>query len=116
MNITVEYITYNNKEFKNIIPCDNIRSAEILKAKLEKLRHVTEVIIKPIPGETYWVRTKKTEDENTGEWFTAMHDPRACGGWTNQDTWEDFYKEIVEWIHIKKPAIVSTGGSKSENI
>ncbi len=45
MSITVEYITYNNKDFKQIIPCDDMEYAEILKAQLEKLRHVSHVRI-----------------------------------------------------------------------
>ena len=45
MSITVEYITYNNKDFKQIIPCDDMEDAEMLKAQLEKLRHVSGVRI-----------------------------------------------------------------------
>jgi len=45
MSITVEYITYNNKDFKQIIPCDDMEGAEMLKAQLEKLRHVSDVRI-----------------------------------------------------------------------
>lgn len=46
MNITVEYITYNNKDFKQIVPRKCMRDANLLKAQLEKLRHVSEVCIK----------------------------------------------------------------------
>lgn len=45
MSITVEYITYNNKDFKQIIPCDDMEDAEMLKTQLEKLRHVSDVRI-----------------------------------------------------------------------
>ena len=45
MNVIVEYITYNNKDFKQSIPCDDVEDAEILKAQLEKLRHVSDVRI-----------------------------------------------------------------------
>jgi hypothetical protein len=55
---------------------------------------------KLIEGEWYWVR------RYGGKWFPAMHLPRAAGGWTNEDTWEDFNKEIVDFIHILRPAEV----------
>ena len=45
MIITVEYITYNNKDFKQIIPCEDMEDAEMLKMQLEKLRHVSDVRI-----------------------------------------------------------------------
>jgi hypothetical protein len=45
MIITVEYITYNNKDFKQIIPCEDMEDAEMLKTQLEKLRHVSDVHI-----------------------------------------------------------------------
>ena len=32
-----------------------------------------------------------------------MYHPRACNGWTNNDTWEDFNHECREYIHIRKP-------------
>ena len=45
MNINVEYVTYNNKDFKQTIPCVDMEAAEMLKAQLEKLRHVSDVRI-----------------------------------------------------------------------
>jgi len=44
----------------------------------------------------YWVKIK-------GEWFPAMKDPRAVGGWSNQDTWEDFGAEVEEAVEIPYP-------------
>lgn len=46
MIVTIEYITHNNKEFKQIIPCDDMDHAIFLKVQLEKLRHVSDVCIK----------------------------------------------------------------------
>ena len=37
----------------------------------------------------YWVRFRGEK-----EWFLAKKDPRAAGGWTNEDTWEDFGGEV----------------------
>jgi hypothetical protein len=47
-------------------------------------------------GKWYWVKIKD-------EWFPAMYDPSACGGWTNTDTWEDFDNEVVAWQEITPP-------------
>lgn len=45
MIIRVEFISYYNKDFKQIIPCDGMEDAEKLKNQLEKLRHVSDVRI-----------------------------------------------------------------------
>jgi len=31
MSVNVEYITYNNKDFKQIVPCDDMEDAEVIK-------------------------------------------------------------------------------------
>ena len=49
-----------------------------------------------ITGEYYWVKCGRT-------WRVAMYHPRACNGWTNNDTCEDFNYECKEYIHIRKP-------------
>ena len=45
MIIRVEFISYYNKDFKQIIPCEGMEDAEKLKKQLEKLRHVSDVRI-----------------------------------------------------------------------
>lgn len=50
------------------------------------------------PNTWYWVKGMSDED-----WFPAMHDPKAAGGWTNTDTWEDVEGEITEWQEIRSP-------------
>ena len=52
----------------------------------------------PIDGDWYWV----TDMESV---WVACASKSAAGGWTNQDTWEDFEKRVVSWVHIKKPHI-----------
>lgn len=51
-----------------------------------------------IENEWYWVRVK-----NDYEWYPAKYSKKAAGGWTNEDTWEDFDNEVVDWIRIPSP-------------
>ena len=44
----------------------------------------------------YWVKID-------GEWSPAVKDENAAGGWTNLDTWEDFDKEVTEFVKIMLP-------------
>lgn len=44
----------------------------------------------------YWVKIN-------GEWSPAVKDESAAGGWTNLDTWEDFYHEVTEFVKIIPP-------------
>jgi hypothetical protein len=48
-------------------------------------------------GEWYWV------SKDNRNWFIAQYDKDAVGGWKNSDTWEDWDKEIIAWIHIPHP-------------
>jgi hypothetical protein len=52
-----------------------------------------------IPGRWYWVKQVDGDD-----WFPALHDPTRCGGWTNEDTWEDWDSEVNQWRLIPLPA------------
>ena len=68
-------------------------------------------------GEWYWVRRTLKEKpvwipeqdikqyikDIESSWFPAMYDPESCNGWTNGDTWEDFYSEVIEWKKIPYP-------------
>ena len=36
-------------------------------------------------------------------WFPAIKDPHAAGGWTNDDTWEDFGHEVMDSVEIPYP-------------
>ena len=51
----------------------------------------------PPDGTWCWVQ------EGKGRWFPAKRDSAAVGGWTNDDTWEDFFYQVVEWVPIKPP-------------
>jgi hypothetical protein len=50
-----------------------------------------------VEGSWYWV----TYDGET--WFPAKADKQRVGGWSNDDTWEDFYCKITKWILIPTP-------------
>lgn len=47
-------------------------------------------------GVWYWVTTGR-------QVWPAKYDPIACGGWTNEDTWEDYGGRIVAWIKADCP-------------
>jgi len=51
---------------------------------------------RPADGTWCWVTNGK------GEWIAKSHHA-ACGGWTNEDTWEDFSSDIIAWIPIPLP-------------
>jgi hypothetical protein len=53
-----------------------------------------------IPNEYYWIRKKGSD------WFIGKHDPQSYGGWTNDDCWEDFDSEIIDYVHIPKPFFI----------
>jgi hypothetical protein len=38
-----------------------------------------------------------------GNPFPAMRDSGAAGGWTNEDTWEDFQREVTHWMPLPEP-------------
>lgn len=59
----------------------------------------------PIEGEWYWTRGIIIK-----EWFIAKRDSRSTGGWTNEDTWEDFNHQVIEWRIIPRPPT----GTKSQ--
>jgi hypothetical protein len=48
----------------------------------------------PVEGEWYWVRTKD------GAEFPARRRSSAAGGWSNDDTWEDFDRQVKWWSPI----------------
>ena len=47
-------------------------------------------------GEWYWVHL------GDGDWFPAKRMFSACGGWTNDDTWEDFGCNVRDWVRIPR--------------
>jgi hypothetical protein len=51
-----------------------------------------------IPGRWYWV------SKANGSWHPALHNPMSAGGWTNEDTWEDFDGAIIQWRLIPLPS------------
>jgi len=58
MQYMIEYVRYNNNDFIDTVFSKTIEDAEMLKAQLEKLRHVSNVRIVP-------VTEKDGEDETT---------------------------------------------------
>lgn len=60
------------------------------------------------------MKMKKYPPAGTWCWVTngkdawpALHRPNAAGGWTNEDTWEDFDLEVIAWRPIKQPSVAS---------
>lgn len=54
----------------------------------------------------------KTGDREVGAWywvtdgetvFPAKYYPFRIGGWTNEDTWEDFDERVIAWIKADVP-------------
>lgn len=50
---------------------------------------------KLIENAWYWVRIKKSDG-----WFPARYNTNCAGGWTNDDTWEDFGNRVVDFVLI----------------
>lgn len=48
----------------------------------------------PKDGRWYWVKAKN------GNEFPALACKESVNGWTNEDTWEDFYREVIAWKKI----------------
>lgn len=55
-------------------------------------------------GAEYWV----TDSRHV---WLAKASKRAAGGWTNEDTWEDFDRKVVAWIKADVPAAPGQGES-----
>jgi len=45
----------------------------------------------------YWVSGNKEH------WFPAKYSHQYAGNWTNEDTWEDFDRNIKYWVEILPP-------------
>lgn len=64
-----------------------------------------------IEGRWYWVRLRNTHPDPLDDlyqdpcdgWDVAKHDTKAAGGWTNDDTWEDFDNQVSCWRLIPLP-------------
>lgn len=87
-----------SNDFLKSIQATNLDIIDYLISK-----HIKERGQMPEIGKWYLVRTKDSET-----WFPALYDPIASGGWTNQDTWEDFNCEVVEWKQINMEQKVDT--------
>lgn len=61
----------------------------------------------PPDGTWCWVYAGNYVDPLTKEEsrpvFLAKRDSVRAGGWTNDDTWEDFDQEVQCWIPLKTP-------------
>jgi len=49
---------------------------------------------KLIENNWYWVTT------GDDYWFPAKYSKTASGGWGNDDTWEDFHTNVIDWVKI----------------
>ncbi len=49
--VKIEYILYNNKDFKNIVFCKSLSEAKIIKSKLKKLKHISNIKIIGVKNE-----------------------------------------------------------------
>lgn len=47
-----------------------------------------------VRGDWYWV------SHDGATWWPAKHDPSRVGGWSNDDTWEDFEREVKHWHRL----------------
>lgn len=54
-----------------------------------------------LEGRWYWVT------DGASVW-PAMRDSQAAGGWTNQDTWEDFDGRVTACRLIEEPPAIGT--------
>lgn len=59
-----------------------------------------------------WQSSRLHPPDNTWCWVSdglsvwiAKRNITSCGGWTNDDTWEDFGHEVKYWIPIVRPAV-----------
>ena len=53
-----------------------------------------------IVGRWYWVTRGAKGDDI---WFPAIHSDSAVGGWSNEDCWEDWNGEVINWVLIPLP-------------
>lgn len=75
------------KDYMSGLQCRLLRWCRLKRVQKEDLVH----------GRWYWVRTSRYG------WFPAKHHLNAAGGWTNEDTWEDFDCEVIDWQIIPLP-------------
>lgn len=83
--------TWNEMVREYLAPTPNMR--KLGKEETEEILHCLSPLKQ---GCWYWVRIKD-------DWFPAKYDVNAAGHWRNDDTWEDFNHEVVEWKFIPPP-------------
>ena len=54
----------------------------------------------PVDGRWYWVKFE------SGEWFPAMRDNAAYGGWSDDVCWQDIDCEVIDWQEMVPPVEV----------
>lgn len=59
----------------------------------------------------YWVTTG-----DDAEWWPAVYDKGAAGGWTNLDTWQDWDKGVTAFVKIMPPSPKQPVASIGERI
>jgi hypothetical protein len=55
-----------------------------------------------IEGRWYWVTKDPAASDD--EWWPARRDSSRVGGWTNDDTWEDFTHDVRAWKLMPTPS------------
>jgi hypothetical protein len=46
--------------------------------------------------------------------WVAHRGERYSGGWSNEDTWEDFDKSVIAWVPLKEPKMFGLGIDEEE--
>jgi len=74
-----------------------------------------------MPSTIEWERIK-IPSNGTWCWVTdgkniwiAKRSSESAGGWSNDDTWEDFDNEIVAWIVLTEPEAIAKEPQSSDN-
>jgi hypothetical protein len=59
----------------------------------------------PIEGAWYWLSA------DCERWWPGKRESLRCGGWTNDDTWEDFDGSVRHWLPIPAPGSDQSGSA-----
>jgi hypothetical protein len=59
----------------------------------------------PLPPDGTWCWVIVPQQDQFIACFPACRNQRLAGGWTNGDTWEDFYNQVTHWQVISEPEL-----------
>ena len=60
-------------------------------------------------GAWYWVAIKQGNEVSV---FPAIYSTSYAGGWSNDDTWEDFRRLVFAWKKIEDPGLLVSESSE----